>query len=83
VAGEEIENPFGYDKNDLNLDHFTHSIIRNELKAITSSPPPDPSRWAFVAENNLLFSNHQDDRVSPEQWVARGAIAMQKSLSQA
>jgi len=82
VAGEEIENPFGYDKNDLNLDHFTHSIIRNELKAITSSPPPDPSRWAFVAENNLLFSNHQDDRVSPEQWMARGAIAMQKSLSQ-
>ena len=21
-------DPFGYDKNDLNLDHFTHNIIR-------------------------------------------------------
>jgi predicted membrane chloride channel (bestrophin family) len=28
VAGEEIENPFGYDKNDLNLDHFTQGIVK-------------------------------------------------------
>ena len=28
VAGEEIENPFGYDKNDLDLDHFCQDIIR-------------------------------------------------------
>ncbi|KAG9093797.1 hypothetical protein FS749_013722, partial [Ceratobasidium sp. UAMH 11750] len=38
AAGEEIENPFGYDKNDLNLDHFCHNIIRAELLAITSVP---------------------------------------------
>ncbi|KDR70193.1 hypothetical protein GALMADRAFT_255052 [Galerina marginata CBS 339.88] len=81
VAGEEIENPFGYDKNDLNLDHFTHNIIRNELRAVTSTPPPDPSRWAFVPENNLLFSNSLDERVSPEEWISRGAVAMQKNLS--
>ncbi|KAF7368787.1 hypothetical protein MVEN_00203800 [Mycena venus] len=49
VAGEEIENPFGYDKNDLNLDHFTHNIIRNELRAITSAAAPDPDRWVSVA----------------------------------
>ncbi|KAF8154747.1 Bestrophin, RFP-TM, chloride channel-domain-containing protein [Crassisporium funariophilum] len=82
VAGEEIENPFGYDKNDLNLDHFTHNIIRNELRAVTSTPPPDPARWAFVPENNLLFSNQLDDRVSPEEWLSRGPFAMQKNLSQ-
>ncbi|KAG6883533.1 hypothetical protein C0992_008533 [Termitomyces sp. T32_za158] len=40
VAGEEIENPFGYDRNDLNLDHFTGHVIKNELRAITSAPPP-------------------------------------------
>ncbi|PPQ90166.1 hypothetical protein CVT25_012477 [Psilocybe cyanescens] len=82
VAGEEIENPFGYDKNDLNLDHFTHSIIRNELRAVTSTPPPNPTRWAFVPENNLLFSNYTDERVTPEQWIARGPNAMQRNLSQ-
>ncbi|PPQ98587.1 hypothetical protein CVT26_013770 [Gymnopilus dilepis] len=81
AAGEEIENPFGYDKNDLNLDHFTHNIIRNELKAITSTPPPDPTRWAFVPENNLLFSDTLDERVTPDEWIARGHIAMQRNLS--
>ncbi|PPQ99416.1 hypothetical protein CVT24_005403 [Panaeolus cyanescens] len=80
VAGEEIENPFGYDKNDLNLDHFTHNIIRNELRAVTSTPPPDPRRWAFVPENNLLFSTNLDERVSPDEWLARGPKAMQKNL---
>jgi len=82
TAGEEIENPFGYDKNDLNLDHFTHNIIRNELRAVTSTPPPDPARWAFVAENNLLFSDSLDDRVTPAEWLERGPIAMQQSLAE-
>ncbi|KAG6811349.1 hypothetical protein H0H92_007856 [Tricholoma furcatifolium] len=82
VAGEEIENPFGYDKNDLNLDHFTHNIIRNELRAITSAPPPDISRWAFAAENDLLFSPSVDaERIPPAEWLQRGHVAMQKSLS--
>jgi len=46
VAGEEIENPFGYDKNDLNLDHFCRNIIRLELHAMTSVPVPDPADWS-------------------------------------
>ncbi|KAG6918810.1 hypothetical protein DXG01_011562 [Tephrocybe rancida] len=82
VAGEEIENPFGYDKNDLNLDHFTNNIIRNELRAITSAPPPDPERWAFAAENDLLFSNTTDgERATPSEWMQRGQVAMQKAMS--
>ncbi|KIK63996.1 hypothetical protein GYMLUDRAFT_162017 [Collybiopsis luxurians FD-317 M1] len=82
VAGEEIENPFGYDKNDLNLDHFTHNIIRNELRAITSTPPPDIARWAFVPENDLLFASdvHNDERVTPQEWVSRGYAQMQHTL---
>ncbi|RXW20403.1 hypothetical protein EST38_g5458 [Candolleomyces aberdarensis] len=76
-------DPFGYDKNDLNLDHFTSKIIRNELKAITSTPPPDPTKWAFVPENNLVFSHGTDvhERVSPDEWVARGPGAIMGSLS--
>ncbi|KIY53139.1 UPF0187-domain-containing protein, partial [Fistulina hepatica ATCC 64428] len=85
VAGEEIENPFGYDKNDLNLDHFTNNIIRNELRAITSAPPPNPSVWAFVAENDLLFSAPRDERrerVTPNEWLERGFPVMQTALAQ-
>ncbi|KAF7364911.1 hypothetical protein MVEN_00361600 [Mycena venus] len=84
VAGEEIENPFGYEKNDLNLDHFTHNIIRNELRAITSAPAPNPDRWrltplsslqVFSPENDLLFASdmEHDERVGPNEWVRRGS----------
>jgi putative membrane protein len=81
VAGEEIENPFGYAKNDLNLDHFTRNIIRNELHAITSTAPPDPSVWAFAPENNLIFAaNEKQERVPPEEWVRRGYGRMQAAM---
>jgi len=83
VAGEEIENPFGYDKNDLNLDHFTHNIIRRELRAITASSAPDPTVWAFTRDNNLVFSTNWDyqDRVTPEEWIQRGSGRMLEALA--
>jgi len=83
VAGEEIENPFGYARNDLNLDHFTGNIIRNELHAISSAPPPDPKQWAFVSENDLVFGGlrgGREERISPETWVQRGYPRMQAAL---
>ncbi|TFK23300.1 UPF0187-domain-containing protein [Coprinopsis marcescibilis] len=81
VAGEEIENPFGYDKNDLNLDHFTSEIIRNELKAVTSAPRPNPEKWAFSPENNTLFGEHRGERTGPEEWVSKGPAAIVASMS--
>ncbi|KAF4607504.1 hypothetical protein EYR38_001576 [Pleurotus pulmonarius] len=75
----------GYDKNDLNLHHFTHNIIRNELRAITSTPPPDPSNWAFSRQNDLIFASHVDeqvDRIPPEEWVAKGYGKMQEALAE-
>ncbi|KDQ23185.1 hypothetical protein PLEOSDRAFT_53005 [Pleurotus ostreatus PC15] len=81
VAGEEIER---YDKNDLNLDHFTHNIIRNEMHAITSTPAPDPSLWAFSPHNDLLFAVRVDDKVerlTPDQWVRRGPMRMQEAMA--
>lgn len=82
VAGEEIQDPFGYDNNDLNLDHFTNNIIRSELRAITSTPPPDLHRWAFAPENDLLFANRVDgERISPSEWMERGHVRMQMMLS--
>ncbi|KAJ7069973.1 Bestrophin, RFP-TM, chloride channel-domain-containing protein [Mycena amicta] len=83
VAGEEIENPFGYDKNDLSLDHFTHNIIRSELRALTSAAAPDPDRWIFAGENDMLFvaNVEQDERVGPDAWVKRGSGAMLGALA--
>ncbi|WWC64809.1 uncharacterized protein I303_107423 [Kwoniella dejecticola CBS 10117] len=52
--GSEIENPFGYDKNDLNLDFFTNNIIREELAAITARPFSVPDEWIFVGGNDTL-----------------------------
>lgn len=54
-CAEELENPFGYDYNDLNMDHFTHNIIRKELHALTSLPMPDPAKWAFSPDNDAVF----------------------------
>ncbi|KIM90417.1 hypothetical protein PILCRDRAFT_766254 [Piloderma croceum F 1598] len=83
VCGEEIENPFGYDKNDLNVDHFTHNIIRNELRAMTATPAPSPSVWAFHPENNLVFASQDryDERVAPDDWVKRGLPQMRAALT--
>jgi len=81
VAGEEIENPFGYDKNDLNMDHFVHNIIRKELRAIMAMPAPDPSVWAFSEENDLLFASlATEERVSPSEWVQRGVPKIRNAL---
>jgi len=53
--GAEIENPFGYDDNDLPLDQFCDSI-KDELNLITSSPVPSMNDWVFT-EKNHPFEN--------------------------
>ncbi|PVF96684.1 UPF0187-domain-containing protein [Serendipita vermifera] len=83
VAGEEIEDPFGFDRNDLNLDHFTANIIRVELASITSVPVPDPARWAFVPENDHLFTRDMPhgQAPTPEDWVRKGVAEMRSQLA--
>ncbi|KAG8968342.1 hypothetical protein FRC03_007801 [Tulasnella sp. 419] len=48
--GQEIENPFNYDANDLDLDHFCLQIER-ELSEITAHPAPDPASFIFSMWN--------------------------------
>ncbi|KAG9015705.1 hypothetical protein FRB90_004370 [Tulasnella sp. 427] len=75
VAGEEIENPFGYDMNDLNLDHFTQNIIRVELDALTSRPPPSLDDWAFSSDNDQVFGKGESP-ATPAEWMERGETAV-------
>lgn len=84
VAGEEIENPFGFDRNDLNLDHFTHNIIRAEMASITAVPVPDPKDWCFRPDNNSLFSNDGKQKtLEPELWVKKGEKGIRSQLAKA
>ncbi|KAG8995487.1 hypothetical protein FRB94_009136 [Tulasnella sp. JGI-2019a] len=85
VAGEEIENPFGYDKNDLDLDHFTDNIIRPELHALTSRPMPEVGVWAFDAQNSYVFHGHGrgEKDVTPEEWLKKGDGAIREVLTRA
>lgn len=48
--GQEIENPFNYDLNDLDLDDFCF-MIQRELHEITAHPTPNPSEYVFGAWN--------------------------------
>ncbi|KAI9291994.1 UPF0187-domain-containing protein [Neoconidiobolus thromboides FSU 785] len=42
--GEEIENPFGYDRNDLPLDDFCN-ILEEEILSLAKYKPPKVSSW--------------------------------------
>ncbi|KAG7092130.1 hypothetical protein E1B28_008504 [Marasmius oreades] len=48
--GQEIENPFNYDLNDLDLDSFCLAIQR-ELHEITAHTCPDPADFIFSSWN--------------------------------
>lgn len=66
-AGDEIEQPFGYDYNDLNLDHFTKHIIRRELRAMTGMPIQDPTEWMFSSVNDTVFDDPVNSRLHPSE----------------
>ncbi|KAJ6537393.1 Bestrophin, RFP-TM, chloride channel-domain-containing protein [Mycena vulgaris] len=38
AAGEEIEQPFGYDDNDLDLDMFCRDIVRPDVQGLKATP---------------------------------------------
>jgi Bestrophin, RFP-TM, chloride channel len=51
----EIENPFGYDINDLDLDRYCRGLAI-DLDLITSyMPSPNPKEWLYSGENKPLW----------------------------
>jgi hypothetical protein len=51
----QIENPFGYDINDLDLDRYCRGLAI-DLDLITSyMPSPDPQEWLYTVENRPLW----------------------------
>ncbi|KAJ7103888.1 UPF0187-domain-containing protein [Mycena epipterygia] len=64
--GQEIENPFNYDLNDLDLDAFCLGIQR-ELHEITAHTSSDPTQFVFTAWNQPFAPA---DRRSAEELTA-------------
>ncbi|KII84648.1 hypothetical protein PLICRDRAFT_57611 [Plicaturopsis crispa FD-325 SS-3] len=58
--GQQIENPFNYDLNDLDLDHFCLSIQR-DMHEITAHPCFEPSAYVFTASNKPFAPADQRD----------------------
>lgn len=54
LIGTELENPFGYDVNDLPLDAFCQQIA-SEVDVISSIRKPKCKEWIMRDENKLLF----------------------------
>lgn len=54
LIGNEIENPFGTDVNDLPLESFCENI-RKDLDTIMSRPPPVTEEFVGNFENKLLY----------------------------
>lgn len=54
--------------------------LEEELKAVTSVPPPDPSHWVFVPENDTIFTK-DSERVVPNVWIERGPEEILRMLS--
>ena len=72
------------------MDHFTQNIIRAELHALTSFPPPAPIDWVFSPKNDQLFftgdvkdpkARSRADRTAPSEWVEKGTDAIKHALS--
>lgn len=54
AIGQEIENPFGHDVNDLPLSRYCEEISL-ELDIMTATPPPESSRYMWRKDNLVLY----------------------------
>ncbi|KAF9477338.1 UPF0187-domain-containing protein [Pholiota conissans] len=88
--GHEIENPFNYDLNDLDLDYFCQSIQR-DLAEITANANQDPGEYLFNKLNvplapadhrtaeelaKIEIYSHKDDNGT----VPAGEASMRRTL---
>jgi predicted membrane chloride channel (bestrophin family) len=75
--GAQIENPFNYDLNDLDLDYFCFAIQR-ELHLITAYPCPSPSDFIFNEINQPLAPA---DYRSAKELVKSGDYSIQGGVN--
>jgi len=87
--GQEIENPFQYDLNDLDLDHFCLDIQR-QLHEITAHTNPEPIDFIFTAHNQPFAPSDKrsagelvqlgDNYVVPDNTARPGQDSIRRTL---
>ncbi|KIJ52290.1 hypothetical protein M422DRAFT_156384 [Sphaerobolus stellatus SS14] len=83
--GQEIENPFNYDENDLDMDSFCLDIAR-ELHEITAHPAPEPASYIFSPFNQPFAPadcRHAEEIISDvahEYHTNRGMDSIRRTL---
>ncbi|KAK6357032.1 hypothetical protein TWF718_001363 [Orbilia javanica] len=78
AIGREIEDPFGDDVNDLNLDRYCDSISL-ELDMIISLAPPKDSDFIIREDNYVMFPNMNEGYNS---WKSKGIEKIRAELKQ-
>lgn len=73
AIGRQIEDPFGYDTNDLPLERFCNQI-RAEVDVIASREPPRVEEFVKCEGNRVLYE------LSYAAWGGRGTEDIRKSL---
>ncbi|KAL8659601.1 MAG: hypothetical protein Q9202_007040 [Teloschistes flavicans] len=63
AIGREIENPFGYDENDLPLDRFCQTL-EDEINIIAARRPPRLDDFVASQDNCVMFQSTYTDLVS-------------------
>jgi ion channel-forming bestrophin family protein len=76
LIGSEIENPFGYDVNDLPLDAFCDQI-QEDLAIIMSKPKQDLDDFVKRGDNKLLWPV---SRAGYIEWAERGEGDIRQAL---
>ncbi|KAK6347374.1 hypothetical protein TWF718_005213 [Orbilia javanica] len=75
AIGREIEDPFGDDVNDLNLDLYCENLSI-ELDMIMSVPPPK-REWVNRDDNYVMFPNMHEGYPA---WKAKGVARIREEL---
>ncbi|KAG8937754.1 hypothetical protein FRC00_001174 [Tulasnella sp. 408] len=73
IADVPTINPFGYDRNHLNLDYFTEDI-RSELAMLTARPPPGAEDWPRCLDDVELLGGNKAP-LTPREQMQRGEQA--------
>ncbi|KAF3921445.1 hypothetical protein ABW21_db0204450 [Orbilia brochopaga] len=76
AIGREIEDPFGDDVNDLNLDRYCDSVAL-ELDMILAAPAPKRADFIVRDDNYVMFPNMNEGY---NAWKAKGATRIREEL---
>ncbi|KAJ7088039.1 UPF0187-domain-containing protein [Mycena belliarum] len=74
AAGEEIEQPFGYDDNDLDLDMFCRDIVRPDVQCLKATPCANAYFEPSTHAASDSPSSGGDGATTPSSWTSSAQL---------